>query len=261
MTAAVAIRDRMTSARAGETAGDRLALGVGERWYVAMTAPRKERIAEINLANQGFRAFLPRQLATRRHADKFRTALAPVFPRYLFVIVDLERARWRSVNGTIGVQRLIADAERPIAVAPGVVETSDPIVRRRAARWSFGPMSSPSAIASACNPGRSPDRSASCSGSTAPAACSFCSSCSAVRSSCRSSERASSRSTSGDERRRGVEIGGRLGRFTAMAVAWPRGFELGRVRRVGFIDMRSAARAAARMDALIVRRRGRREQT
>jgi transcriptional antiterminator RfaH len=39
------------------------------------------------------------------------------------VIVDLERARWRSVNGTIGVQRLIADAERPIALAPGVVET------------------------------------------------------------------------------------------------------------------------------------------
>ena len=68
MTAAVAIRDRMTSARAGEMAGDRFALGVGERWYVAMTAPRKERIAEINLANQGFRAFLPRQLATRRHA-------------------------------------------------------------------------------------------------------------------------------------------------------------------------------------------------
>ena len=31
--------------------------------------------------------------------------------------------RWRSVNGTLGVQRLITDGERPIAVAPGVVET------------------------------------------------------------------------------------------------------------------------------------------
>jgi transcription elongation factor/antiterminator RfaH len=123
MTAAAATRDRMTSARAGERAGERLDLGVGERWYVAMTAPGKERIAQINLANQGFRVFLPRQLATRRHAHRFRTVLAPVFPRYLFVIVDLERARWRSVNGTIGVQRLIADAERPIAVAPGIVET------------------------------------------------------------------------------------------------------------------------------------------
>jgi transcriptional antiterminator RfaH len=49
--------------------------------------------------------------------------LAPVFPRYIFVILDLDRQRWRSVNGTLGVQRLIADGERPLAVAPGVVET------------------------------------------------------------------------------------------------------------------------------------------
>lgn len=100
-----------------------LGLHTGERWYVAMTRPHKERLAAINLANQGIRSFLPRQATSRRHARQFRTALAPVFPRYVFLILDLERARWRSVNGTIGVQRLIVDAERPIAVAPGVVET------------------------------------------------------------------------------------------------------------------------------------------
>jgi transcriptional antiterminator RfaH len=95
----------------------------GERWYVAMTLPRMERVAELNLDRQGCRSFLPLQLATRRHAHQFRTALVPVFPRYLFVVLDIERARWRSVNGTIGVHRLIADSERPIAVVPGVVET------------------------------------------------------------------------------------------------------------------------------------------
>jgi len=101
----------------------RFALRSGERWYVAMTVPRKERLAATQLDNQRYRSFLPLQLETRRHARKFTTVLAPVFPRYIFVILDLERQRWRSVNGTFGVQRLITDGERPLAVAPGIVET------------------------------------------------------------------------------------------------------------------------------------------
>ncbi len=108
---------------AGSMDPARFDLEPGERWYVAMTAPRKERMAAANLDNQRYRSFLPVQLETRRHARQFRTVLAPVFPRYIFVILDLDRQRWRSVNGTLGVQRLIADGERPLAVAPGVVET------------------------------------------------------------------------------------------------------------------------------------------
>jgi transcriptional antiterminator RfaH len=105
------------------THGARPSLGCGERWYVATTLPRKERVAEANLAKQNYRNFLPIHLETRRHARKFRTVLAPVFPSYIFVVLDVGQHRWRSVNGTLGVQRLIMDGERPLAVAPGVVET------------------------------------------------------------------------------------------------------------------------------------------
>jgi transcription antitermination factor NusG len=98
-------------------------LGPGERWYVAMTLPRRERVAAANLDNQGFRNFLPLQLVTHRHARKFRTELVPVFARYIFVIVNTEVQRWRSINGTLGIARLITDSERPLAVAPGIVET------------------------------------------------------------------------------------------------------------------------------------------
>jgi transcription antitermination factor NusG len=123
MSAAATTRERPSPLGAGDAAGARLALGAGERWCVAMTGLRKERVAAANLANQGLRSFLPQQLTTRRHARQLRTELAPVFPRYLFVILDLKRSAWRSVNGTLGVQYLIADADRPIAVAPGVVES------------------------------------------------------------------------------------------------------------------------------------------
>jgi transcriptional antiterminator RfaH len=98
-------------------------LGPGERWYVATTLPRKERVAEANLERQQYRSFLPRLLVTRRHANRFKTELAPLFPRYIFVILEVERQRWRSVNGTLGIERLITDGNFPQAVAPGIVET------------------------------------------------------------------------------------------------------------------------------------------
>ncbi|MBV8664220.1 MAG: transcriptional activator RfaH [Hyphomicrobiales bacterium] len=112
-----------SAAPADDGGAARSTLRPNERWYVAMTLPHKERVAAPQLRNQGYRSFVPLQLVTRRHARQFRTELAPVFPRYLFVILDVERDRWRSVNGTIGVRHLITDGERPIPVVPGVVET------------------------------------------------------------------------------------------------------------------------------------------
>jgi transcription antitermination factor NusG len=100
-----------------------LQMAPGERWYVAVTLPRKERFAAANLTNQGYRSFLPLQLVSRRHARRFRTELAPTFPRYIFVILDPKGQRWRSVNGTFGIQHLITDGESPVPVKPGVVET------------------------------------------------------------------------------------------------------------------------------------------
>lgn len=99
-----------------------LQLGRDERWYVVMTQANREHFAAENLVNQGFRCFVPRQTATYRHARRFSTRLAPVFPQYVFVILDPAAQRWRAVNGTFGVRRLLSDADGPIPVRFGVVE-------------------------------------------------------------------------------------------------------------------------------------------
>jgi len=44
------------------------------------------------------------------------------FPRYMFVILDLRRDRWRSVNGTYGADRLLMRAGEPEPVPHGLVE-------------------------------------------------------------------------------------------------------------------------------------------
>ncbi len=97
-------------------------LSEGERWFVVHSLPHRESGAKGHLENQGYRTFLPRRLKTRLHARKLETILAPFFPRYLFIALNLKRDRWRSVNGTFGVSRLSMEGELPKPVARGVVE-------------------------------------------------------------------------------------------------------------------------------------------
>jgi transcription antitermination factor NusG len=73
--------------------------------------------------NQNFRAFVPRYWKNRRHARKVETISAPLFPRYLFVILNRAVDRWRSINGTLGVERLLMQGGEPLPVPRGVVET------------------------------------------------------------------------------------------------------------------------------------------
>lgn len=92
------------------------------RWYVVRSHPHKEAYAAANLRKQGFRPFVPLIRKTVRHARRMRTVMAPLFPRYLFVSMDLGRDRWRSVRGTFGVASLVMAGEQPQPVLSGIVE-------------------------------------------------------------------------------------------------------------------------------------------
>jgi transcriptional antiterminator RfaH len=98
------------------------AAGEGRRWFAVHCLPHRESGAQRQLENQGFRTFLPRGVKTRRHARKVETVLVPFFARYLFVQLDLDRHRWRSVNGTFGVASMVMMADRPRPVPHGIVE-------------------------------------------------------------------------------------------------------------------------------------------
>jgi transcription elongation factor/antiterminator RfaH len=100
------------------------ALAGNERWFLAHTLPKSEWKAELHLGAQGFRTYLPQIQKTIRHARQLRTVRSPLFPRYLFVILDLERDRWLSVRSTVGVSHLfISQDGRPVPVPVGIVES------------------------------------------------------------------------------------------------------------------------------------------
>lgn len=92
------------------------------RWYVVKTQPRRELFAAEQLRNQGFEVFLPKLMRTVRHARRVTTGYGAFFPSYLFVRLDLDRDRWRSINGTRGVSHVVTQGERPAAAPAGVVE-------------------------------------------------------------------------------------------------------------------------------------------
>lgn len=91
-------------------------------WHVAHTQPLKEKKAELHLLEQGFEVYLPQFKKIRRHARKVDEVVVPLFPRYLFVGMDLEIARWRSVNGTPGVSYLLMNQERPALVPNSIID-------------------------------------------------------------------------------------------------------------------------------------------
>jgi transcriptional antiterminator RfaH len=103
--------------------GGGIGLAEGERWYLVITGPREEQRARQNLVQQNFRPFLPQVTKTVRHARQLRTVTAPLFPRYMFVPLNLERDRWLSIRSTYGVSTLFMAGGRPAAVPQGVVES------------------------------------------------------------------------------------------------------------------------------------------
>ena len=97
----------------------------GRRWYVVRSQPRKEALALRHLENQGIATFCP---MSRRAPRKGRREppFCAFFTGYLFVQVDVERQRWRSINGTIGVIGLVGTSDknngRPTPLPNGLIE-------------------------------------------------------------------------------------------------------------------------------------------
>ena len=93
------------------------------RWFVIHTHPHAEAKATAHLNRQGFESYFPRYLKRRRHARRVETVSAPLFPRYLFVAIDLNTQRWRAICSTVGVSRLVCNGDDPTPVPVGIVET------------------------------------------------------------------------------------------------------------------------------------------
>jgi transcriptional antiterminator RfaH len=91
------------------------------RWYVVQTQVNGEAKAAQNLLRQGYEVYLPRYLKRRSHARKVDFAAKPLFPRYLFVAMDIVTQRWRAIQSTQGVSYLVCNGDEPAVLPNGVL--------------------------------------------------------------------------------------------------------------------------------------------
>jgi transcriptional antiterminator RfaH len=100
-----------------------LSLLNGRQWYVVRTHPNAEGKAKAHLGRQGFETYLPRYLKKRRHARRVDNVPAALFPRYLFIAIDMATQRWRAIRSTVGVSHLVCNGEEPGVVSSRVIES------------------------------------------------------------------------------------------------------------------------------------------
>ncbi len=89
------------------------------QWFVISTKVRREQFAQDQLGRRGVATFLPRIMEPTRTSSK--PTIAPLFPSYLFVNIDLEE-QYFDVVWTPGVRKFIGFGALPSAVDDAVID-------------------------------------------------------------------------------------------------------------------------------------------
>jgi transcriptional antiterminator RfaH len=100
-----------------------MSMSDADPWFVVQTQVNAEAKVARNLLRQGFETYLPCYLKCRSHARKIDKVAAPLFPRYMFVRIDMATQRWRSIQSTFGVASLVLNGSEPAPVPPQVLRS------------------------------------------------------------------------------------------------------------------------------------------
>ena len=92
-----------------------------EVWLLVYTKAKQEIKANMNLQNQGFETFLP--LIALNNKNDSQKSLVPVFPRYLFVKVNLDLEDWTYINSSYGVCNLVMFSEKLTPIPHNIINS------------------------------------------------------------------------------------------------------------------------------------------
>ena len=99
-------------------------------WYAIHTKPRQEDHAAEHLRRQEFEIYLPKIKQARCFRQRWRDTIEPLFPRYLFICLDLGSDNVAPIRTTRGVSKLVSFNGQPATVPDplidALVESADP---------------------------------------------------------------------------------------------------------------------------------------
>ena len=73
-------------------------------WAIAITQPNSEAKVTDNAKRQGFDCWYPRLKTIKRFAGKRFENIQPLFPRYIFIVIQ---GAWRSLSSTVGISDVL----------------------------------------------------------------------------------------------------------------------------------------------------------
>lgn len=91
------------------------------RWYLAYTHARSEAKAGKHLERQKFQTYIPKFKRLKRVRQKIKSIDTPLFARYIFIKIDMNTQRWRSISSTVGIHHLICNGDMPVPVSSDVI--------------------------------------------------------------------------------------------------------------------------------------------
>ena len=81
-------------------------------WYLAYCHPKEEERAISHLKNQGMYSYYPLVLTRKILRGKMVEKTEPMFPRYLFIHVDIHEFSPMKIRSTRGISRVIGHGEK-----------------------------------------------------------------------------------------------------------------------------------------------------
>ncbi|MGB5324265.1 MAG: transcription/translation regulatory transformer protein RfaH [Pseudomonadales bacterium] len=99
-------------------------------WYTIHTKPRQETCAAEHLRRQAFEVYLPCIKQSHRYRGQWREKTESLFPRYLFIRLDLGLDNIAPIRSTYGVSTLVSFCGQPATVPDpfiyALTRSSDP---------------------------------------------------------------------------------------------------------------------------------------
>ena len=131
-------------------------------WYVCLTKPRQERVAQARLAEQGYEVYLPQLRSWQQRAGQWQQVDSIMFPRYAFLRPGNPGQSVAPARSTPGVTTLVSfgpvlgylaadrlEALRVLVDARAQATPAQPLQVNAAVIFSSGPLKGMSGLVSA----------------------------------------------------------------------------------------------------------------
>lgn len=93
-----------------------------KNWFVVYTKPKQEIIAVQNLERQGYKIYFPQIWQSRIQQRRCKKIVEPLFPRYLFIQLDVKTDNFSPIRSTVGVVGLVKFGFEPAFLPDQLIE-------------------------------------------------------------------------------------------------------------------------------------------